>query len=394
MWHFDEARRLDKAQLREALPAAREYTKALVADLSDAQWRDIPYQPIVNPFLWEVGHVGWFMEYWCVRWRGADAPRAPSLLADADRWYDSGRVAHPTRWTLDLPSPAATLDYLDATLHAALEALEHAEASDAGLYFFRLALFHEDMHGEAFFYMRNTLGYPAPTCPTVPAASAASAGDGDASLAGGDFELGMARSAPGFVFDNEKWAHPVRLAPYAIARRCVSNGEFAAFVDDGGYARPALWTDAGRVWLERTGRTAPRGWRREGGQWRAERFGALQPLAADEPVRHVTAHEAHAYCRWAKRRLPTEAEWENAAVQGAIAPSRAVWEWTATPFGPYPGFAPDPYAEYSAPWFGTHRAVRGASFATPPRLVHPRFRNFYLPERDDIFVGFRTCALH
>ncbi len=390
MRQADSARRLDKAQLRTALRSAREYTRALVDDLSDAQWRDIAYQPIVNPFLWEVGHVGWFMERWCVRWRGADAPLAPSLLADADRWYDSGKVAHPTRWTLDLPSRAATLDYLDATLHAALDALERAEDSDAGLYFFRLALFHEDMHGEAFFYMRNTLGYPAPTCPT---AQAAPDGDGDASLAGGDFELGMPHNAPGFVFDNEKWAHRVRLAPYAIARRCVGNREFAAFVDDGGYERTALWTDDGRAWLARTGRRAPRGWRREGGQWLAERFGALRPLAPDAPVRHVTTHEAEAYCRWAKRRLPTEAEWENAALKGAIAPSRAVWEWTATTFEPYPGFAADAYAEYSAPWFGTHRSVRGASFATPQRLVHPRFRNFYLPERDDIFVGFRTCAL-
>lgn len=390
MRQADSARRLDKAQLRAALQSAREYTRALVDDLTDAQWRDIAYRPIVNPFLWEVGHVGWFMEYWCVRRRGGDAPLAPSVLADADRWYDSSRVAHPTRWALDLPSRQATLDYLDATLHAALAALERAEDSDAGLYFFRLSLFHEDMHGEAFVYMRNTLGYPAPPRLTAPAAPD---GQGDASLAGGEFELGMPRTAPGFVFDNEKWAHRVRLAPYAIARRCVTNREFAAFVDDGGYVRPAFWTEAGRAWLARTGRRAPRGWRRDGGEWLAERFGALQPLAPDEAVRHVTAHEAEAYCRWANRRLPTEAEWEHAAAQGAIAPSRAVWEWTATTFEPYPGFAADPYADYSAPWFGTHRSVRGASFATPERLVHPRFRNFYLPERDDVFVGFRTCAL-
>ncbi|GAB4480885.1 MAG: ergothioneine biosynthesis protein EgtB [Burkholderiaceae bacterium] len=390
MRRADSARRLDKVQLRAALRSARQYTRALVDDLTDAQWRDIAYQPIVNPFLWEVGHVGWFMEHWCVRWRGAEAPRAPSLLADVDRWYDSGKVAHPTRWTLDLPSREATLEYLQATLHAALDALERAEDSDAGLYFFRLALFHEDMHGEAFAYMRNTLGYPAPAVLCPPATPD---GAGDAFVAGGVCELGLPRGAPGFVFDNEKWAHDVLLAPYAIARRCVTHGEFVAFVDDGGYARPALWSDDGRAWLARTGRAAPRGWRREGGRWHAERFGALLPLAAEEPVRHVTAHEAEAYCRWAKRRLPTEAEWENAAVLGAIEPSRAVWEWTATTFEPYPGFAPDPYADYSAPWFGTHRAVRGASFATSQRLVHPRFRNFYLPERDDIFVGFRTCAL-
>jgi EgtB-related family protein len=173
----------------------------------------------------------------------------------------------------------------------------------------------------------------------------------------------------------------------------VTNREYADFVGDGGYARTELWSDEGRAWLAESGRTAPRGWRRAGEGWAAGRYGVLGPLVPDESIRHVTGYEAEAYCRWAGRRLPTEVEWEHAAVQGAIRPTRAVWEWTATPFEPYPGFAADPYADYSAPWFGTHRCVRGASFATPERLVHPRFRNFYRADRDDIFVGFRTCAL-
>jgi iron(II)-dependent oxidoreductase len=121
------------------------------------------------------------------------------------------------------------------------------------------------------------------------------------------------------------------------------------------------------------------------------RFDRWMPIADDEPVRHVSWHDAMAYCEWAGRRLPTEAEWEYAALAG-LENVGHVWEWTASTFLPYPGFLRDPYKEYSEPWFGTHKVLRGSSFATPPGVAHPRFRNFYTPDRADIFVGFRTCA--
>jgi ergothioneine biosynthesis protein EgtB len=382
-------RTLDKRALHDALLQSRQYTKALVEDLSDAQWR-APYLAIINPTLWEVGHVAWFMEHWCLRWRGRDHELAPSRLADADRFYDSAKVAHTERWRLPLPSRVDTLRYCDRVLGDTLDALDRADESDEGLYLFRLALYHEDMHGEAFAYTRQTLEYPAPNGHRMSVAQ----GEGDAELAGGEFAQGAPRNGEGFVFDNEQWAHPVRVAPFAIARRPVTQGEFRAFVEDGGYRRDELWSSAGLAWRSASGASHPLYWRRDAtsGDWQRRVFDQWRALDPSAPMTHVSAHEAEAYCRWADRRLPTEAEWEFAAAQGAIGWGQSVWEWTASSFDPYPGFDAGPYAEYSAPWFGTHRSVRGGSFVTPKRLEHPKFRNFYEPHRADIFIGFRTAA--
>lgn len=378
---------LDRRQLHDALLDARRTTLALLDDLDPAQWT-VPYLPIINPPLWELGHVGWFMERWCLRLDAQGHASGRPLLADADRWYDSGRVPHATRWSLDLPTLAATRAYVGAVLDLALARLAAADDSDAGLYHFRLSLYHEDMHGEAFAYTRQTLGYPAPA--TLRAAEAIGDG-GDLRIAGGRCAQGAPRGG-GFVFDNEKWQHEIELAPYAIARAPVSNAQYARFVEAGGYAEPRWWTPAGWAWRNAQALAAPHSWRRSDGGWQQRAFDRWVLLDPARPVQHVSAHEAEAWCRWAGRRLPSEAEWEQAAVQGAIAPC-GVWEWTATPFLPYPGFAPDPYEDYSRPWFESHRCVRGASVATPARLQHPRFRNFYLPERNDIFIGFRTCTL-
>lgn len=379
-------RSLDKHQLHDALLSARQYTNAWLDDLPDASWT-VPYLPTINPPLWEWGHVAWFQERWCLRWHGADAPLGASILGDADRWYDSSRVAHVSRWTLDLPDRAATRRYADAVRDATLDALARTQDSDAGLYVFRLALYHEGMHAEALAYLCQTLGFRAPAgLPVSPALPAAA----DVTIDGGEFELGAPRG-PGFVFDNEKWAQPVRLESFAISTRPVTETEFAAFVDDGGYQKAQFWSEAARAWLNSSGASHPHAWRQDEGRWQRRVFDRWLPISSSAPVTHVNAFEAQAYCAWAGRRLPTEAEWECAAVAGTVRPA-GVWEWTATMFAPYPGFAADPYEDYSVPWFHTHRVMRGASVFTPPRLWHPRFRNFYLPDRGDVFVGFRTCA--
>ena len=417
------------------LVRARERTLALTADLRGEQLLG-PRLAIVNPPLWEIGHIGWFQEYWCLR-QGQGGAAGESLIRNGDALYDSARVPHRARWDLPLPGIEATLDYLARTLARVLERLDREGAEDMPGYFAQLACFHEEMHCEALTYSRQTLQWPAPR-ELTPSAVPGDAGSlpGDVELPGGNFRLG-ASEADGFVFDNEKWAHRAYLLPFRMARAPVTNAEFAAFVEDGGYRREALWRDAGRQWRQREQAPHPVYWRRDGGGWQRRVYDGWQPLRMHEPVIHVNWYEADAYCRWAHRRLPTEAEWEFAATTGRDpAGSKArypwgeavpgplhanlygvtgdvvevgafgggdsawgcrqmfgnVWEWTADWFGPYPGYARDQYQEYSEPWFGNHKALRGGCFATRAGLLRGTWRNFYTPDRRDVFAGFRTCA--
>jgi iron(II)-dependent oxidoreductase len=380
--------------LASALREAREYTLRLYARLSPAQ-RDFPRLAIVNPPGWELGHVGWFQEFWCRRWSRDDpaGARTPARLPQADAWFDSRHVPHDVRWDLPLPDWEAIHAYLSATLADTLEALP-AMTQDA-LDRVELALRHEDMHGEAMLMALQALALPAPP----ESAEAAVRGrpwpdEDDAEVAAGRVRIGTPEASDAYAFDNERGAHDVVLRPFAIARAPVRAAAFAAFVDDGGYREPRWWTAEGRAWLADTGRDHPAWWSRgtRTGAWEQRVFDRWQPLVGEAPVLGVNAHEAEAWCRWAGRRLPMEAEWECAARTDAIPLQSGAWEWTASAFQPYPGFVPGLYAEYSAPWFGDHRVVRGGSWATRRRLASPAFRNFYRPQRHDPFVGFRTCA--
>jgi iron(II)-dependent oxidoreductase len=416
---------------------ARERTLRLASSLAGDQLLG-PQLAIVNPPLWELGHVAWFQEKWVLRRGGALPPARPGV----DALYDSIAIPHDARWALPLPSLAETTGYLREIGERVAALLARG---DADPYFVQLTVFHEDMHWEAMAFSRQTLGWAAP--PPGPGAAAeppwsagAGALDGDVEVPGGTFLLG-AREGDGFVFDNEKWAHPVTLAPFRIARAPVTQARFAEFVEDDGYRRRTLWSEAGWRWREAAGALRPVHWDGAPGAWRRRDFDGWVPLEPHRPMVHVGWFEAEAWCRWAGRRLPTEAEWEAAAAGeraadgqlsqrkrrfpwGEAAPTAGrahldaralhaldvgalpegesafgcrqllgnVWEWTASDFLPYPGFVPDPYREYSEPWFGTHKVLRGGSFATPARLLRNTWRNFYTPDRRDPWAGFRTCA--
>ena len=413
MTGLHDARRLSGAALAQALRDSRARTWALVDDLSDAQWQ-VPERPGVNPVAWELGHLAWFAEFWVLRGphtldaNGLAVAHQPPRHAGPDARFDSSRIAHAARWRTPMPSRAelavmlgAQLEACVASIPAAIPGAVPAASDDAALYFHRLALFHEDMHAEAFTWLRAALGLPAPALsatgsalPTMPASE-------PLRVPGGVVQIGSptAQARAGFAFDNEQPARTLTLADYEIDAAPATAGAFLRFVEAGGYDAPAFWPGAAGAWRAACGLSHPPRWRRDpaaGSQtssqtaWQTRWFGRWLPLAADAPVIHVNAFEAEAYCLWARRRLPSAAEWEHAAPR--LHWGTSVWEWTADAFEPYPGFVPGPYREYSAPWFGDHRELRGGSFATSARLHDRRYRNFFEPHRSDVFAGFRTAA--
>ena len=410
-----------------ALYEARRRTLELVVDLSDEEMIG-PRLAIVNPLRWEIGHVAWFQEYWVLRHLCGRDP----ILGNGDALYDSAKVAHDTRWDLPLPTKAQTIDYMTKVIER-IGSIQ-PRSKDAA-YFLALVLFHEDMHGEAVTYTRQTLGRPAPKL-TLALSNQPTPDQniqGDAFVPGGSFTLGNT-SDDDFVFDNEQRAFEVFVQPFEISRTATTNGDFAKFVEDAGYKRRELWSDEGWKWREATNAEHPVYWSFKDGTWWRRNFDQIVPLDENHPVLHVNWYEAEAYCRWAARRLPTESEWEMAASSsdgkrrfpwGDEAPTAAranldssnvgttdvralpdgdsafgcrqmignVWEWTASDFTPYPGFVAGPYKEYSEPWFGNHKVLRGGCWATRSRLISNTYRNFYLPDRRDVWAGFRTCAL-
>jgi ergothioneine biosynthesis protein EgtB len=370
-------------QLVDRLGQARGRLRALIACLPGGGWLG-PRAAHLNPPLWEYGHIVWFRERWCLRER-PDGTCGPSLLDGADALYDSSAVPHDVRWDLPLLQPAAVDDYAEAVAAAVAARLRSGFDNDLA-YFAELSLYHELMHIEAWWMAFQDLGYAPPAPPDVSGTLSAPR----LTFAEGMVELGSGPGA-GFIFDNEKWFHTVPVAAFDIDASPVSETAYTEFVDAGGYQRQAAWSEAGWAWRCASEIRQPVYWRQANGAWQVRRFDRWLPPSPDVPMLHVNRFEAEAFAAWQGRRLPTAAQWVRATAQPEFQWGKA-WEWLRDPFAPYPGFAPDPYRDYSQPWFHTHWELRGGGPVTDPSLKRRGFRNFYLPHRRDPFAGFRTAS--
>ena len=309
--------RTSAEDLAEDLREARGRELTLFTDLSDAQLLG-PQDHFIEPPIWEVGHVGWFQEYWILRRLAGARP----LLENGDSIYDSFNVSYKLRWDHDFLARDQTLDYLQTVLDRSIERLEQGEPNDEEKYFYWLVSQHEYMHSENLCMVRQTLGYPRPRFEEAEVSPDPNFAPADVEIPGGNCSLGAPMDGS-FVFDNEKWAHDVEIASFRIANAPVTNAAFLEFVKEGGYGTRRFWGKHGWEWRRREGASHPLFWLETGGGWMQQHFDFQIPLSPESPVVHVNWYEARAYCKWAGRRLPTEAEWELAA----SGPEKRLFPW-------------------------------------------------------------------
>ncbi len=366
---FTPSQRDLRALLRSDFEACRSGTLDIFDGMSEAEFRE-PIHPQFSPLGWHLGHIAYTEAAWLVAKCGERPLPRPEL--EAIFHVDAVPKAERSR---RIPDFATVKAYAASVRAEMLDCLECVPI-DRQERLWRFVLQHEAQHTETvqlLLALRSRAdaraAEPAKADPTIDWIP----------VAGGAVTIGL-ESAD--ALDNERPCHSVRLAPFEIARDPVRQGQYAAFMADGGYTRRALWSDDGWAWLQQAGVAQPLYWR------------AGSP---DLPVCGVSAWEADAFCRWAGARLPTEFEWEAAltkvkAEDGPRDMLGHVWEWTASLFAPYPGFEPWPYPGYSQSYFdGRHRVLRGGSWATRPWARRPSFRNWYTPDTRQIFAGFR-CA--
>jgi iron(II)-dependent oxidoreductase len=422
-------------RIERELGAARARTLALLDPLDD---HDLTAQhsALMSPLVWDLAHVANYEDIWLLRALGDDG-----VGAEHDHLYDAFRHARRDRPELELLQPAAARRYGDDVRARALDLLARTELHDGAGdrlrhdgFVYGMVAQHEQQHDETILATLSLMeaGYH-PTIDDRPDVVTAPA-EREVLVPAGRFVMGT--SADPWAYDNERPAHEVDLGAFHIDIAPVTNAQYVAFIDDGGYHDARWWHPAGWTWRSASGVEHPLHWMAEGNGWVRSRYGWVELLPPDEPVQHVCWYEADAYARWSGARLPTEAEWEKAASwdpardrarrypwgdagpTGARAnlggtrfgPSRVgahpegasaygcvqmlgdVWEWTASDLTPYPGFEAFPYREYTEVFFGNeHKVLRGGSWATAPIAARCTFRNWDLPVRRQIFAGFR-CA--
>jgi len=355
-----------KERIAAELAAARERTLRLLEPLSDEELVR-QHSPLQSPLVWDLAHIGHFEELWLLRRLTGAEPIHPV----GDDVYDAFEHRREERPSLALMDPPTARAYLAQVRRRVLDVLDRTELDpDDRLlrdgFVFGLVVQHEQQHVETMLQ-------------TLQLSGVAHEGGGPSAVPRGEAVLVEAGaftigSTDAWAYDNERPAHEAEVAAFRIDSFPATNAEYAEFLAAGGRGEPPL------------------GWERDGGGWRVRRFGRLLPFAPDEPVQHVSWHEADAFTRWAGKRLPTETEWEKAASLGLLGGVGEVWEWTASDLSGYPGFEAFPYREYSEVFFGSdYKVLRGGSWATHPPVARTTFRNWDFPVRRQIFAGFR-CA--
>jgi ergothioneine biosynthesis protein EgtB len=408
--------------LQDRYAAIRAKSLALASPLSDEDCA-IQSMPDASPVKWHLAHTSWFFETFILE-RYASGYRAfdSAFRTLFNSYYNAVGDRHPRphRGLLSRPSRADVVMYrthVDAAMRALLQRLDAHPADVAALV--ELGLNHEQQHQELILtdvlhmLSCNPLQpayVTADTPPSMHSASRSAWFEFPAALV----EIGSAGAT--FAFDNEFPRHRVYLQAFALASRAINNGEFLAFIADGGYRRPELWLSEGWDWVRAQGIESPQYWRRFGGAWGQFTLRGTRALDLAAPVCNVSLYEADAYARWAGARLPTEAEWEIAACRHAIdgnflesgsllslPPASGdaalaqlygdVWEWTQSAYAPYPGYRPAPGAvgEYNGKFMCNQFVLRGGSFATPQTHIRATYRNFFPASARWQFTGIRLA---
>jgi len=434
----------DRAALIARYDAVRSVSDRLAAPLSPAD-RVVQSMPDASPTKWHLAHVTWFFETVILE---ALAPGYtafdPAYAYLFNSYYESLGERHPRpqRGLLTRPDDseiAAYRAHVDAGMHALAETAPDAVWRRAAPLIV-LGLHHEQQHQELLLmdilhaFSCNPLrpAYADPAGVPAPGDAAGAEGALPDSVGwidhpGGLIEIGFdpETSADGFAFDNERPRHKVWLEPFRLADRPVTNLEWLAFIEDGGYETATLWLSDGWQTVCEQGWTAPLYWERRDGAWTRMTLRGPIPLDLAAPVSHVSYYEADAFARWAGARLPTEAEWEVMAARcrpsgnlldtGALMPGPAhdptsttfdgeagtprqmfgdVWEWTASAYSPYPGFRPAAGAvgEYNGKFMCSQQVLRGGCCLTPADHVRASYRNFFYPHQRWQVAGLRLAA--
>ena len=380
--------------LADRYGAVRRHTDRLCAGLAPEDYVPQP-SPDVSPPKWHLAHTTWFFEAFVLAaFDPAYAPYDPRFAYLFNSYYEAAgpRILRTRRGNLTRPTTDEVYAYRAHVDEALARLLTHRGHDPALRERVTLGLHHEQQHQELLLTDAKYILGHNPLFPAFGEAllGPAAGGDGWVELPAGVVEIG--HRGDGFCFDNELGRHRVFVEACRLRERVVTNGEYLAFVEAGGYDEVALWLSEGWAFAKTLDQHAPLHWHRRepGGDWERYTPAGLVPLDLDAPLAHVSYYEADAYARWAGYRLPTEFEWEAAHERLAWG---QVWEWTSSAYGPYPGFrtAPGALGEYNGKWMVNQQTLRGGSVATSPGHTRPTYRNFFHADKRWQYTGIRLA---